>query len=779
MSNTEHPELRQEQRRVDEVVALIGGRIGKLRAQTGGVKSEIVDIRRNFWDDVTVNFEDAVETAETYASMKQQAELLSERERSHRHMEEQLTTLSKLEQNPYFGRIDLVEEGAEGTAPERIYLGIGSLLDDSGEQYLIYDWRAPVSGLYYDYGPGPVAYETPGGRIRGEMTLKRQYVIRGGVIRSMFDTGVTIGDELLQEVLGQSSDAQMRSIVATIQGEQNRIIRNERAKLLIVQGAAGSGKTSAALQRVAYLLYRYRGQLDSEQIVLFSPNPMFNSYVSTVLPELGEQNMSQTTYQQYLEHRLGRQFELEDPFAQMEYVLMETDEEALAVRKAGIAYKSGKAFMERIDAYVRQLGEAGLRFRDVKFRGRTLVSGQALADCFYSLEAGLSIPNRLRQLTSWLLKELTAAAKRERSKRWVEEAIELLDKEDYIVAYNELRRKNKFSEESFDDFKSEREYLAAQVVQQRFKKLRRAAKSLAYLDVPAIYAALFDGTEAGAQLSGVPDVWQRVSEWTLGQLAAGMMPYEDATPFLYLKEKLEGFHTNTTVKHLFIDEAQDYSAFQYHYLKRIFPNCRMTVLGDFNQTIFAHGETGGGFESVAELFDPAEQEQITLRRSYRSTRQIVEFTSRIIPGGESIVPFNRNGAEPEVVRAADGPERIANLAAKLRQWIERGFASVAIICKTAEESSALHRQLSPLFPQLRLIEKETVTFEKGIAVIPGYLAKGVEFDAVAIADASNDSYRRESERKLFYTSCTRAMHELYIAYTGELTPFLQPVSQRA
>ena len=157
--------------------------------------------------------------------------------------------------------------------------------------------------------------------IKGEMSLKRQFIIRDAQIRSMFDTGVTIGDELLQEVLGKQSDAQMKSIVATIQREQNRIIRNERARLLIVQGAAGSGKTSAALQRVAYLLYRYRGWLNADQIVLFSPNPMFNSYVATVLPELGEQNMQQTTYQQYLEHRLGQTFALEDPFSQMEYTL--------------------------------------------------------------------------------------------------------------------------------------------------------------------------------------------------------------------------------------------------------------------------------------------------------------------------------------------------------------------------------------------------------------------------------------------------------------------------
>lgn len=441
MSTIQNDRLEDEQARVDRITSFIRKRIAELRERTGGIHGEIVDIRRNFWDDVTVNFEDSAETAETFASMKQQAELLSERERSHRHMMEQLSTLERLQSTPYFGRIDLVEEGAPSSDPDLIYLGVGSLLDESGENYLIYDWRAPVSSLYYDYGPGPVVYRTPAGEIRGEMTLKRQYMIRSGVIRSMFDTGVTIGDELLQEVLGKGSDAAMKSIVATIQQEQNAIIRNERAKLLIVQGAAGSGKTSAALQRVAYLLYRYRGVLTADQIVLFSPNPMFNSYVSTVLPELGEQNMNQTTYQQYLERRVGRDFEVEDPFTQMEYTLTANSEPEYQSRIDGIKLKSGSAYMKLIDDYVYELGHKGLIFRPIKFRGRALISSEAMTEQFYALDRTISIPNRLRMLRTWLLKELTALSKLERKKKWVEEAIELLDDETYTEAYQKLSKK--------------------------------------------------------------------------------------------------------------------------------------------------------------------------------------------------------------------------------------------------------------------------------------------------------------------------------------------------
>jgi DNA helicase-2/ATP-dependent DNA helicase PcrA len=769
-------QLQQEQQRVKDVTGIIRSRIEEFQKQVGGMREDIVDIRSNFWDDVTLNFEDAAESAESHASMKQQAEVLSERERSHRHAEEQLKTLLKLEHSPYFGRIDFLEQGQTGSEP--IYLGVGSLLDESGYDYLIYDWRAPVSSLYYDYGPGPVKYETPSGSIDGEMLLKRQYIIRDGQIRSMFDTGVTIGDELLQEVLGKQSDAQMKSIVATIQREQNRIIRNERARLLIVQGAAGSGKTSAALQRVAYLLYRYRGWLNADQIVLFSPNPMFNSYVATVLPELGEQNMQQTTYQQYLEHRLGQTFALEDPFSQMEYTLAADHDSEYEARIAGITYKSGAEFMRLIDGYAAALGDGGLVFKAVTFKGRTLISQSDIAEQFYKNDRSISIGNRMRLTAEWMLKELTRLSREEREQDWVKEQIELLDQESYAKAYEELQRKNRFAGNSFDDFDAEHDYLAAMVVQAKFKKLRRRVKRLSFLDVPAIYRRLFENNQSllervNASEHRLPDKWKEISEQTLVMLSSGNIFYEDATPYLYLKEKLEGFHTNTSVKHLFIDEAQDYSPFQYHYLKRIFPNCKMTVLGDLNQSIFAHAVAGNGFDPLSELYSEEETEKIVLTRSYRSTRPIVAFTSRMIDGGDQIEPFNRDGEEPTITKADDESQLVMKMKERIDQLVLSGYQSIAVICKTAAESKRVFAALQTYLPKLRLVEKETVTFEKGIIVIPSYLAKGVEFDAVLISNAGQSYYGYESERKLFYTACTRAMHELHLFYTDELTTFIR------
>lgn len=312
-------EFQQEQQRVDSVMQTIANQIRNLEEETSRRRDEVVNIRRHFWDEVKVNTDTFDDYLETVIGLRQEAQNLSVTQSTHRHASKRLSTLQRMQEIPYFGRIDLIEEGL--STQEQIFIGISSLTDESGDNFLIYDWRAPISSVYYDYQPGPIQYKTPGGIVRGDLKKKWQYLIRGGVLQSMFDTSLTIGDEILQQVLGKGSDKHMHNIVATIQQEQNQIIRHDSGKLLVVHGAAGSGKTSAALQRIAYLLYKYRDTLKADQIILFSPNSLFNSYVSNVLPELGEENMQQVTFQDYLNQRLSKDFKVENPFEQLEYIL--------------------------------------------------------------------------------------------------------------------------------------------------------------------------------------------------------------------------------------------------------------------------------------------------------------------------------------------------------------------------------------------------------------------------------------------------------------------------
>lgn len=769
MSN--HDKERQaEQRRVEYVEDQIETRITRLESEVGTIRGDVVSMRKDFWDEVTVNFSEADDVGETSTSLRQQSEVLSEREKRHQLAYNSLVKLKRLQQSPYFGRIDFAEQGEQG---EAIYLGIASLLEEDDETFLIYDWRAPISNLYYDSVPGPASYETPSGTIEGEMTLKRQFVIRGRDLKVMFDTGVTIGDELLQQVLGRSSDAQMKSIVATIQKEQNRIIRNDTSRMLIVQGAAGSGKTSAALQRVAYLLYKHRDTLRADQMILFSPNPMFNSYVSTVLPELGEENMLQTTFQEYLERRLGREFQLEDPFVQIEYVLSGEEDDAYQARMNGIRYKSSLLFFEAIGRYKALLEQKGMRFKPLRFMGREIVGAEAILQRFYAYDPAITLANRCELLKEWLLKEIAAFGKEEVNQPWVDEQIQLLDTEDYQRAYQRMRRQQQKSNGQISEYEEERTILGRMVVSERLKPLRKWIKSLRFVDVTKLYCQLFEPSEIAEEvhMDALPEDWPLICGRTLSKIKAGELFYEDITPFLYLKEMILGFHSNHAIRHVIIDEAQDYSPFQLFFLKRLFPRARMTALGDLNQAIYAHSSVLQQSSVLTDLYGSDNSEQIVLRQSYRSTREIVEFTRGMLPGGEAIIPFNRAGEKPEVVVVQGQDDLYAQIRQDVTALRNEGYESIAVICKTAEESKEVHDHLAKDL-EARLIKKTTLSFEKGVHIIPAYLAKGVEFDAVLIFDGSNDKYTRESERKLFYTACTRAMHLLHVYSAGEPSRFM-------
>ncbi|TCP69371.1 RNA polymerase recycling motor HelD [Baia soyae] len=768
--NRNHPEWNQEQDRVEQVTEEVRKKEQSLGEEAGGVRSEIVDIRNRFWEDVSVNLEDPDDAIETAASMKQQAEVLSERERSHRLMHKQGKILRRLQDNPYFGRIDFrEEEGGAAQETEAIYIGIASFYDDETDEFLIYDWRAPISSMYYDCTPGSACYQTLDGRISGEMELKRQFLIRRGQIQSMFDTGVTIGDELLQEVLGQNSDSQMKSIVGTIQREQNQIIRDEKSKLLIVQGAAGSGKTSAALQRVAYLLYRHRDTLSADQILLFSPNAMFNSYIATVLPDLGEENMQQTTFQEYLEHQVGADLEVEDPFSLMEYTLSQTDQDGYHTRMAGIRWKAGMSFLELIEQYIEQLGQEDLRFQDLAFRDRIIVSKQEIEKHFYDYDRKLPIPNRLKLTAEWILKQLRQFEVSERKADWVDEEIELLDNEAYYRVHQRLQKEKGFTDSTFDDFDRERALLAQLLLRDLTKPLRKGIENFTFVDVLGTYRQLFTQQEL---ISG----FQTVAKQTVEHLDSRTLPYEDATPYVYFKALLQGFQMNTKIRHVFIDESQDYSPFQYAFLRRLFPRSKMTVLGDLNQSIYAHTVDGVGVELICALFEGEYIEKFVLTKSYRSTKQIGEFTQQLLIGGEKIEPFDRSGKLPVLAQVSDEQEHHQQIYQWISELQERGHKSIAIICKDHQECEHVYEKFQDEIP-VSFIKKATLSFAQGIIIIPTYLSKGIEFDAVILYDASDRCYHRDEERKLFYTACTRAMHELYLCSRGEVSRFLAGVDE--
>jgi DNA helicase II / ATP-dependent DNA helicase PcrA len=769
MEEKQHKVLDQEQERVNSIIEVIDKNAEKWKESSSGVGSDALQIRKTFWEDVTVNFTEADDVEETLTSIKQQAALLSERERTQSQMVKQLHTLSRLRFSPYFGRVDFTETGEDQT--EKIYLGIASLMDENEENFLIYDWRAPISGLYYDSSPGPAQYQTETDTIEGIMELKRQFVIKSGKIKAMFETGVTIGDEMLQEVLGNNADTQMKTIVATIQKEQNQIIRNDSTSLVVVQGVAGSGKTSAAMQRVAYLLYRYRNIIKSENIMLFSPNPLFNSYVATVLPELGEENMQQATFQEYVGSRFGGDYTLEDPFEQMEYLLEANKDDSYFDRKDSIRFKASLDFKFLLDQFAEKLSHESLPFKSIGFKKHVIISKQVISAYYDSLDKTISIPNRIQLVKEWLIKELKKKSKAEQKQEWVEKEIQYLEKEDYLEAFNQSQQKQGSADVTFNDYEREQKFLAEMVVKKRFKPLFNLVKKLKFIDTRSIFISFFN--EDHTQSVDYPKDWKHSCQKTVHNLESRFIAYEDSTPFLYLQDLIEGRKSNTSIRHVFIDEAQDYTPFQFAYIKMLFPYSRMTLLGDINQAIYS-GPTGAPTILAESELDFGEKETYMLTKTYRSTRQIVEFTRQLIQGGELIEPFNRQGPKPVIIIAKDKAERAERTAQIIAEMQKAGHKNIAIICKTAKQSQAAFEEVRK-HQDARLIEKGTLTFESGLNVVPAYLAKGIEFDSVIIYDSSD--YQREEERKLLYTACTRAMHELTILSEGKLSPLLESASQ--
>lgn len=785
-----------EQDRLNHIRAKLEVRITELEPAMANFRDQVTSIRKHFWEDVTVNTSTHEDFEETFYAINQQTAVLSERERGHNLLIQQWKSLNRLLRNPYFGRIDFQEVGLNDT--EQIYIGVSSFLDEDGLNFLVYDWRSPIASMYYDHSPGPAFYDAPYGRITGLMELKRQFQIQGGQIVTMFDANVTIGDELLQQVLSKGADSEMKSIVATIQKEQNAMIRDDKSRMLIVQGAAGSGKTSSALQRVAYLLYKNRDTLKADQIILFSPNPIFNSYVSTVLPELGEENMQQTTFQEYLEDGLGASFRIEDLFDQLEYELTAHQTSEYAARLQGMKYKASTGFLNALNQYVLGLGSKGMMFNSIWFRERELISAEQMRSQFYSTPPSLHLSDRVALLQKWLLDELVLLERREIDAEWVLEELKYLDNDQYAEVFGELHKdrevfdiaeqyaeiqekihkKLRKDEGDFTFAHQEEELLRHKIVKESFKPLRRSVKKRMFIHVQGLYAQMFSDQTTILEMtheSDMPSLWSEICEQTRDKLNRLELFYEDATPYLYLKERIEGVRTNTQIKYVFVDEGQDYSPFQYEYLKKRFPRARMTVLGDFRQAIFMQSTSLHESDSpLFKLFGEAGTNMICLNRSYRSTREIVMFTKKLLSAGDEIVPFDRSGKKPELIRLESDEIRDAQMRRDIASLRAEGFDSIAVITKTAAESRKAYETLGIQGCEgLLLITKKTLTFEKGVLVIPVYLAKGVEFDAVLIYDTSSLVYRRENERKLLYTACTRAMHRLMLYSVSDWSPFVE------
>lgn len=746
-------EQANEQRRVDDVVHQIGNRIDRTTAEYNDAHQELRNVLKNYSENTSVNWFEVDDRIETSAELQQQRALVSRLTENQNIIEDQLHTFQELQKSPYFGRIDI--QDPDETAPESLYIGTASFVDDD-ENFLVYDWRAPISSIYYNGVLGKVAYSTPAGTQQTDLLKKRQFLIQNGQIKSMFDTNETVGDEMLQHVLGEQNDATMQNIVATIQREQNDIIRDVHSDLLVVQGVAGSGKTSAILQRIAFLLYHSRRDLEADQIVLFSPNRLFSHYISDVLPSLGERNMRQVTLAEFLTQRF------QGLNVQTQFARYESDQQHpvnLAVRR----FQESAAMMDAVADYCQQCPADQMQFTDIRFKGRVFFDHDEIRAIYARYPATVPPAERFLKTKNVLEKRLKHRIAEEAQADWVRDTIDQLSDEDY---HNLLGAKHLGQFEQLDD---EIDFIAREIVRRRFRQVDDAIYNGYFLDVYSQYTAFLQQCPLPQDVSAAD--WQAIVDRYNHDIEFHKLALTDAAPLLYLRDLLTGGGLNHQMQHLFVDEMQDYSIAQLIYLQHAFPRAKLTLLGDSEQALFKAVESP---ESILKKLGAALHAKharlITLRRSYRSTLPITTFAKALLPDGDQIEAFNRPGDLPKVVIRYDAPAAFKALTHELTAELADN-QTVAILTKNTAEAKYVYQELHADFDLTRLTDTDR-SLPQGVVVLPIYLAKGLEFDSVIAYNVSAENYPTDQFTGTLYTIASRAMHHLTLLSIGPVSPLI-------
>lgn len=600
--------------------------------------------------------------------------------------------LNKLLESPYFGRIDFVRAG--GSEPLPIYIGVHSFIDGTKETYPIYDWRAPIASMFYDFELGNAWYQTPIGEVKGTIELRRQYRIRKGTMEYMIENDMNIQDDVLQKELSQSSDDKMKNIVATIQRDQNVIIRNETSRVLIIQGVAGSGKTSIAIHRIAFLLYRFRDDIASKNILIISPNKVFADYISNVLPELGESQIPELGIDELADDLLDNKFQFQT-FLQQVFAILNKKDEKFIER---IRFKSSSEFIRQLNQYLVHL-ENNLFVAPSIQVGRILVPSVFIEERFKTFHR-IPLLNRIPNVISEVQSHVRTL----------------------------LQRKLNGHEKT-----------------QIYKALSGALGNVSLLNLYREFYTWLGRTD-------------------LFRMNNNVLEYADVFPLIYCKMRLEEVRPYQEVKHLVIDEMQDYTPIQYAVLARLF-SCKKTILGDASQSINAYSSSTA--EEIEKIFPHADV--VKLFRSYRSTYEITRFTQRISPNPD-LVAVERHGPEPEVKafrQAKEEEEEIKQLVNRFRNSSHR---TLGIICKTLSQAKLLSEILKS--KDVSLLTPESTSFREGVVITTIPLAKGLEFDEVIVPFASADYYQTDLDKSLLYIACTRAMHQLTLTFTKERSRFL-------
>lgn len=668
-------ELQKEKKILKKVGNLLKKTMESLGEHVNKEEENLLEFKKMMWENAS-SFDDAEESQVMIATSKEQEKALQKRN--------YFQKLCQIEKKPYFASIVFKDETGEVF---NIYMALTYLKDEDSNN-ILYDWRSPICSLFYDYETGPCEYQAPGGVFKGELKRKRQYKIEDNKLIGVFDNSLNIDDEVLQEVLAQDSNEKMKNVVNTIQQEQNKVIRNLEDNNLIVQGIAGSGKTTVALHRIAFLLYRLE-RLTSDHILIFSPNHIFTEYISEVLPSLGETNTLQTTFNDYLSTFITEYKEVEEftDFISRYYSYQETYPEL-------VKYKQSDEIITDIDHYLEEY------VKNAKF------------------------------INSFTENEKNIVDKKEMNQM-------LHDKYDRMPLFERVEEISKKLSSQF--------YKGSEKKSKTFAKLLLKNANFEK-DYQKIYHDFWLSNDTKMKLP---------ENFISSFIKVDVIHYEDALLFAYIKGKLEGFLYEGRIKQVIIDEAQDYNRLQYMIITNIFQKADFTILGDINQNINPY-YSYHSLEDLKELFR-GETKYIELRKTYRSSPEIIAYTNKIL-NLHHVNAIRKENNKPIIFR-----KNLENLKESLLsdiKQLQNTYKSTAIITKDKIQAEKLYHLIENDV-EISLIDNNSKHFQKELVILPAYIAKGLEFDSVIIYNDRNNSYRN-NERNLLYVACTRSQHELYI-----------------
>lgn len=667
-------ELTKEQKYLTETRKIIKSQIEASQSKVNEDVEDINDIKKYVWKRMS-SYNDTMDTIEYSFYLNE----TRTKGTTVKGTIKNIVALKKAYNNAYFGRITFNSEKVNND----IYIGLTTVVKDN--DFYVYDWRSPIASLFYNYGLGKASYDAPGGTVEGEILLKRQYKIKGENILRCFDNDINIDDDYLQEILASSSSEKMTPIVNTIQIEQNKIIRNEKDKYLITQGIAGSGKTSVGLHRIAYLLYKNKN-MNSNNVLIFSPNEVFSNYISDVLPELGEENVLQTTFSAFSENYLPEFKKIESFYNFIEKVYSNEQDNVFG-------YKFSNDIINVLDKYIWKFKNE-LHFKNsFKIKGMPF-DKKHITNLFVEKYENLPINERLDKLSEHLC--------------------------DYIGI--KLKKYQSTIRENLTNILSHN------------------------LNIIDIYNGFLDYLKDEKIINDVNYIDENI------------LNYEDLVLVLYLKFELFGYPYDEKIIQILIDEAQDYSVLQFKILKKIFVSADFTILGDINQNIHPYYKYES-LEKLKEIFNK-NYKYIELTKSYRSTYEIIEYTNKILDIKNVSAIRNKGNQEVEI-KKINSKDIIKILINDIKQIYKTKNKKIAIITKNLIDAKKIYNKIKNEFENISLVtnsEKEKI---KEIAIIPSYLSKGLEFDAVIICNNEEDYYK-EFEKRLFYVACTRAQHRLII-----------------